>query len=364
MDNNKMWQQQNVATIDEVSTYLDARYVIAPEAMWRLSEKRMHCQSHSVIRLAVHLERQQPVYFRPGEEDVALERSQMTTLLAWFNLNSHDQAAHQWLYPQIPNHYVYQKATGRWTPRKRGGSNVIGRMFYVSPHDAERFHLRLLLLHVRGATCYRDLRTAAGREAETFQAACRLHNLLEDDDEWDNCLTEAGNFEMPSQLRRLFATICIFCQPADPFQLWCDHKLAMMEDFARTHESETAENLALLDLQQLFSVHGFSCADHHLPTPVPSHQLQVSDGDQVEQSIQGAERMAQLNERQKQAVDTILRAVDDYEQALPPTQGRCFFIDGPGGTGAFEPCMFEQMLHMFILCYSSCRKNVCVQHID
>ena len=329
-------EQQNVACIDEISTYLDARYVSAPEAMWRLLEKRMHYQSHAVIRLAVHLEQQQSVYFRPGQEEAALERSQVTTLLAWFDLNSRDPAAHQWLYTQIPKHYVYQKATGMWTPRKRGGGNVIGRMYYVSPRDTERFHLRLLLLHVRGATSYRDLRTVAGQEAETVQAVCRLHNLLEDDDEWDNCLAEAASLQMPTQLRRLFVTICIFCQPGDPLQLWLDHKLAMMEDFSRVNSAETAENLALLDIEQLLSVHGFSCDDYHLPSPVPSNELPPSDHDYIEQHIQGVEQMAQLNAEQREAVETILCAVDDYVQSSSTTQGHCFFIDGPGGTGGYD----------------------------
>ena len=53
---------------DEISTFLDARYVSAPEAFWRLSEYRMHSQSHTVVRLPVHLPDQSPVYFHKGKE--------------------------------------------------------------------------------------------------------------------------------------------------------------------------------------------------------------------------------------------------------------------------------------------------------
>ena len=49
--------------------------------------------------------------------------------------------------------------------------------------------------------------------------------------------------------------------------------------------------------------------------------------------------MTQLNDKQREAVDSILRAVDDYAQTSSPTQGHCFFIDGPGGTGECEFCM-------------------------
>ena len=78
-----------MATVDEISTYLYARCVSDPESMWHLLEKRMHYQSHAVILLAVHLDQQQSVYFHPEQEEAALERSQVTTLLAWFELNSH-----------------------------------------------------------------------------------------------------------------------------------------------------------------------------------------------------------------------------------------------------------------------------------
>ena len=176
-----------------------------------------------------------------------MEKSQVTTLTALFQLNSRDSTAHQRLYTQIPNHYVYQNATQKWTPCKRGGAKVIGRMHYVSPCDTECFYLCLLLLHVRGATSYCDLTTVAGQEADTFQVACRLRNLLEDDDECDNCLAEAEGFQISYQLRPLFATTCVFfCHPAHPLQLWLGDKLAMMEDFSRAHNADTAEISPLL----------------------------------------------------------------------------------------------------------------------
>ena len=49
---------------DEVSDFQDSMYVSAPEAMWRLLEFKMHSQTHSIARLAIHLPLQQQVYFR------------------------------------------------------------------------------------------------------------------------------------------------------------------------------------------------------------------------------------------------------------------------------------------------------------
>ena len=46
--------------------------------------------------------------------------------------------------------------------------------------------------------------------------------------------------------------------------------------------------------------------------------------------------MAQLNNEQREVVDRILSAVDEYEQTSSQAQEHCFFIDGDGGTGEFS----------------------------
>ncbi|KAG8197702.1 hypothetical protein JTE90_001626 [Oedothorax gibbosus] len=61
--------------MDEISTYLDGRYVNAPEANWRLSEFNMSYKSHTVSRLAVHLPHKQQVVFIGGQETEAAERA-------------------------------------------------------------------------------------------------------------------------------------------------------------------------------------------------------------------------------------------------------------------------------------------------
>ena len=48
-----------------------------------------------------------------------------------------------------------------WSPRKTK-FNVIGRMYSISPTQTELFHLRLLLLTVKGAKSFDDIRTVNG----------------------------------------------------------------------------------------------------------------------------------------------------------------------------------------------------------
>src|SRR5688572_18262244 len=106
---------------DEIRQYLDARYVSAPEAMWRLLENSMHDRSHATIRLAIHLPNEQLVYFQEGNGETAASKAQnrMTHLTAWFKLNRLDETAHQYLYTEIPYHYVYDQGTTNWKLRQQ-----------------------------------------------------------------------------------------------------------------------------------------------------------------------------------------------------------------------------------------------------
>ncbi|KAG8173477.1 hypothetical protein JTE90_005080 [Oedothorax gibbosus] len=178
--------------MDEITTYLDGRYVSAPEAIWRLSEFNMSYKSHTVIRLAVHLPHQKQVVFIGGQETEAAERAaaKYTTLTAWFQLNRDDSQAQIYTYSEIPNHYVYEKNTTKWKRRQRGSHQVIGRMPVVSVQDAERFYLRMLLLRQPGAVGFVDIRTVDGIVCETFQQACKMRGLLEGDQLWNDTLRE------------------------------------------------------------------------------------------------------------------------------------------------------------------------------
>ncbi|XP_065640398.1 uncharacterized protein LOC136072928 [Hydra vulgaris] len=133
---------------DEINTFLDCRYVSAPEALWRIFEYPISHMSHSTIPLKVHLPENQIVYFREGEEQVALDRAAQpdTHLTAWFKLNSENEGANRYLYVDIPYHFVFDDKHCKWKVRQRGGNKVIVRMYKVSP-TGELFFLRLLLLN-------------------------------------------------------------------------------------------------------------------------------------------------------------------------------------------------------------------------
>ena len=60
--------------LDEVTEYLDARYITAPEACWRLFEYPLHAKSHVVERLPVHLQNEHTNIFHEDKLQKAVER--------------------------------------------------------------------------------------------------------------------------------------------------------------------------------------------------------------------------------------------------------------------------------------------------
>ena len=67
-------EEMQVDNHDEIKQFLSCRYVSPVESMWRLSEYKMHGQSHAVYRLPVHLPGEQCVFYRDGQENQAVEK--------------------------------------------------------------------------------------------------------------------------------------------------------------------------------------------------------------------------------------------------------------------------------------------------
>lgn len=84
---------------NEVQQYLDARYVSAQEACWRLLSFGMHTNEPNIYRLSVHL---------PNEETVVLKATvplqnvtqPQTTLKAWMDINAAISPPHMPPYTQ------------------------------------------------------------------------------------------------------------------------------------------------------------------------------------------------------------------------------------------------------------------------
>lgn len=250
---------------------------------------------------------------------------QASEIEQWFELNKRDVTAADWLYTDIPHHYTYAK--NEWKKRQRGGEKIVARMYTVSPKEEELFYLRMLLLHVRGATSFESLRTFDNTTQETFKEAAAARGLLNSDQEWDNCLHDAATYQMPRQLRDTFAFICVFCQPASPVTLWNKYRDDMILDYMRDFSIIVAENKAIHDIEAVLKQHQMSCRRIGLPPPIGDAE-QGPGYNQVEEAADAAERIGKLNEKQKLAFDEIVAALEDDD-----IEPRCFYLDGPGGSG-------------------------------
>ena len=123
----------------------------------------IHEKSPAVERLQVHL---------PGMNIVAVSEeddlegvledpdSAKSTLTEWFVANQQFPAARKYTYCEFPNYYTWNSKQKAWEGRRRG--TKIGRLRYIHPGVGDAFYLRMLLMVVRGALSYEDVRTYEG----------------------------------------------------------------------------------------------------------------------------------------------------------------------------------------------------------
>ena len=200
--------------VNEVTDFLDARYLTAPEACWRIFGFPLHARSHAIERLPVHLPGEQLVPYMQGDEAGGADRGQSkdTKLQAFFKVSakrreeaerSHaaghapratpDEQTCPLRYVDVPNHYVWNTKTSAWQLRARTtkGGEVIGRMYQCSPKDPELYALRLLLSHTPGVESFRQLKVVEDRPpCATFREAARERGLLQSSEELELILEE------------------------------------------------------------------------------------------------------------------------------------------------------------------------------
>ncbi|XP_044597772.1 uncharacterized protein LOC123274271 [Cotesia glomerata] len=190
---------------------------------------------------------------------------------------------------------------------------VEGRMYSVSPAQSELFHLRILLLHSKGARNYEELRTVNGVIHNTFTETCLAAELIEDDDEWKRTLNEAVIWMMPRQLRCLFVRILIHCKPLHPNELWNKFKEAMSEDLTkRLGSSERGQKKTYIFINSMLHREGYSLASFSsMPQINEIENIDVTEQDVLPESANHS-NYDKLNIHQKEVVHYVLSIVDNY----------------------------------------------------
>ena len=327
---------------NEIKTYLDARYVSSCEAIWRIFGFSLYNNSPSVTRLDFHLENQQLVTFHENSESTTvITDAKKSKFLSWMNFNkNHPQGINKnFTYIDFPRAFTLKPNTNEWKIREKG-DNVIGRLYMADPKQGEKFYLRMMLSHVKGASSFEDLRTVNGTVYETYKEAARAMGLLESDDEWDRCLTEAANFQKPGKFRQLFVQILFYCRPDNPEELFYKYELDLSSDNQRTNNPDDRENLRqlvrnitlkqlndmLLDLNSRLE----EFPNMPLPTYIanPDSRLIAEETpDNIEELLEYVNNnLPLLNVDQRKVFDEVTRCVRQNISKI-------FFLDGPGGTG-------------------------------
>ena len=241
-------------------------------------------------------------------------------------------------------------------------------MYYAHPSSGERFYLRLLLTCVKGATSFEDLRTFDGVLYPTFREACIAQGLLEDDQEWHQCLNEARDMQTGRQLRHLFVTILRDCTPADPKALWttfwpyiCDDlKYQLQHHHNHPNASdEEIQDYGLYLIDQLLSKSGKRLSDwESMPQVVGDWDANMGNRLIAEQCQYDRARQAQLAEEciGKLNPDQYI-AFLRISSAITNNTGETFFLHGPGGTGKTylynTLCYHLQSQGKIVLCVAS-----------
>ena len=86
------------------------------QGAWRLEEYPICGKSHTVVRLAVHTQNHQLIYFKELKEKFALKNWQ-TTLTVWFELNKMNKFARTLKYIEIPQDFLFEDK--KWIQRKK-----------------------------------------------------------------------------------------------------------------------------------------------------------------------------------------------------------------------------------------------------
>jgi hypothetical protein len=332
--------------IDEIKEYLDCRYICELDAIWRLLGFEIHYHWPPVERLPVHLPLQNIVKLHKNtrlKNIIEDPKYKSTKLTQWFEANNLYENARNVTYCDFPKFWTWNTTKKKWVKREQGLK--IGRLYYVNPIEGERFYLRMLLMIIKGATSYEDIKTFNGIIYHTFKETCAARGLLKEDNEWYKTFDEATHWATALQLRYLFTTILLFTDLQDERKFYEIYWKKMVDDIHHKliskyepiiympTESELQEKL-LEELQNIFAKNGVSICTYNLPeissnyTPNDNNQLiqEELNYDQQSLEIEATKLYSQLNIDQKNAFHEIINSVVNGKSNF-------FFVSGHGGTG-------------------------------
>ncbi|XP_076920154.1 uncharacterized protein LOC143581216 [Bidens hawaiensis] len=316
--------------VDEIKEYYDYRYVSACEASWRIFSYEVHYRTPSVVRLPFHLPGQQHIVYGEEEDiDDVLDKASVSESMFtdWMTINGMDPEARKLSYVEFPSHFVWKTQERKWQQRKKGCS--IGRIHSVSPAAGEGYYLRILLNKVKGPTKFEDIRTVNGNILPTFRDACYELGLLDDDNEYTECIVEASNAVYRDQklFGRKHGIIWQKILFTNNSSFWIVQDLSINE--------EQIKNLTLLEIEKILLRNNSSLRRFNT---MPFPDLESVDSANNRLII---EETCYDRESLQHEFDTLFVSLTDEQRgvyneinkAVEKKKGGVFFVYGYRGTG-------------------------------
>ena len=206
-------------------------------------------------------------------------------------------------------------------------------MYFVSPKERERYFLRLLLSHVKGAQSFEDLKSYKEITYDTYGDAAKARNLVNTDDEWEKCLSEACRNQFPIALCNLFSLICSQQNPINARELFEKFKHNF---YYPTMSPEIGENWALKIINESLLLYGMTNEDFQLPaydeelcnvTEEQNHMFETRTQEIKNSNDELKKCIISLSTKQREIFNKVIKALDGKDNP------KYFFIDGPGGSG-------------------------------
>ncbi|XP_035831868.1 uncharacterized protein LOC110869885 [Helianthus annuus] len=332
---------------DEIKEYYEARYVSACEASWRIFANEVHYRYPSVMRLPFHLPGQQNVVFSCDDdiEDV-LHKPQVNSsiFLEWMKMNNSKPEARQLTYVQFPSKYVWKLKDCCWQPRQN--YVVIGRIYSASPSLGEAYYLRILLTKVKGPRSFEEIRTYEGVVYPTFRDACYARGLLDDDNEYIECIKESSFTGNAHYLRSLFGTLLLSNTLSRPEVVWEKTWELMSEDILYNMRKDSGmsgfvvsderlKNITLTKIEKFLLCNGSSL--HRFSTmPYPDDDYLMTESNRLineELSFDIDELRGEFNNLHSSLNEDQRAVYNEIMHAVRSGKGGVFFVYGYGGTG-------------------------------
>ncbi|CAF3150896.1 unnamed protein product [Rotaria sp. Silwood2] len=145
---------------------------------------------------------------------------------------------------------------------------------------------------------------------------------------------------MPKSLRSLLATIICHCYPANPLQVFEDFKENMIEDFIQQGNSaEKSLKLCVNDIRRQIQQDGFDF--NQFLRSYSFEDISDREDNLVNCTVNSNNLLwNDLNSYQLLGADTILKSIVGLNSQ------KCFYIDGPGGSG--KTSLYRALIQKFI----------------